>query len=161
MRGRLTKTAASCCIARLLVLAAEGPALPIITYVDSPGGNTSEALGIISTMDGIRCPIVTFCSGAVSGPALAIATHGLRGFRVAAPTARFSFKEFDPQNPMQKTTGYGSLLSLLAQSIAADSRRSLAEVLQWFKSGVHFNSQEALRNGLIDLVSTKPMLPKP
>jgi ATP-dependent protease ClpP protease subunit len=111
-------------------------------------------------MDGIRCPIVTFCSGSVSGPALAIAAHGLRGFRVAAPGVRFSFKEFDLQGPARKIAGYESLLALLAQTVASDTRRPLDEVQEWFRSGLQLTPQEALRLGLIDLISAQPILPK-
>src|SRR5215467_3539417 len=95
LRGRITKQIANCCIARLLVLATENRQQPIITYIDSPGGSTSEVLGVISTINGIRCPVVTFCNGQAVGPAVLIAAHGLKGFRVGIPTARFSFKGFE------------------------------------------------------------------
>src|SRR6516164_2719248 len=81
LRGRITNQLASCCIARLLVLATEHRQKPIVTYIDSPGGSISESLNVISTMNGIQTPVVTFCRGAVGGSAAVIAAHGLKGFR--------------------------------------------------------------------------------
>jgi ATP-dependent Clp protease, protease subunit len=159
LRGRFTKQVASCCMARMLVLAAESRQRAIVAYIDSPGGVAAEALGVISTMDGIRSPVATFCCGAVSGPAIVIAAHGLRGFRVAVPTCRFSFKGFDSAAPGPKTPGAEAFFPLLAETLAQDTRKQKAEVLEWLRTGAEFNAQEALRAGLIDLVSTQPVLP--
>ena len=85
LRGQLTRVVASCCIARLVVLAAEDQRDPIFVHIDSPGGSIAEAMGILSTMNGIRCPVITFCRREAMGPAAIIAAHGLRGYRAAAP----------------------------------------------------------------------------
>jgi ATP-dependent Clp endopeptidase proteolytic subunit ClpP len=159
LRGRVTKQSASCCIARLLVLAAEDPKNPIVAYIDSAGGSAGESLSILSTMNGIRCPIVTFCRGTTGGPAVVIAAHGLRGFRVAAPNTRFSFKDFDFVGRAGKMTGKESFLPLLAEILSEDSHRPKEEFLELLAKGAEFNVQEAIRLGLIDQVSSKPILP--
>src|SRR5579859_2269745 len=92
LRGHITNQLASCCIARLLVLATEDTHKPIVTYIESSGGSTAEALNVISTMNGIHSPVATFCRGAIGGAAIAIAAHGLKGFRTADPAAHFSLK---------------------------------------------------------------------
>ena len=115
LRGRLTKPIAACCIARLLVLATEDHRQPIIAYIDSGGGLASETLGIISTMNGIRCPVITFCNGQAAGPALVIAAHGLKGFRVAVQGARFSFKLLAETSRGRKAGDIESTLRLLAE----------------------------------------------
>jgi len=160
LRGRITKPIASCCIARLLILATEDPQHPIITYIDSPGGSLSEALGVISTINGVRCPVVTFCNGQAIGPAAVIAAHGLKGFRVAVPGARFSFKGINLAARGQDSIEFDSSLALLAEILAGDTRRPKEHVLKWFKEGAQFTSQEALANGLIDIVSSRPLVPK-
>lgn len=160
LRGRITRQTASCCIARLLVLAAEDQRRPIVAYIDSPGGSARDLLSIVSTMNGIRCPIVTFCRGAVGGPATVIEAHGLRGFRVASPNARFSLKEFDFVADGGRMAGKEALLPLLAEILAKDARKQKAEVMEWLAKGAEFGSQEALRMGLIDQISTKPILPE-
>src|SRR5262249_16503785 len=120
----------------------------------------SEALGVISTINGVRCPVVTFCNGQAIGPAAIIAAHGLKGYRVATPTARFSFKGINSPVKGQFGTEFDSSLALLAEILARDTRKSNDQVFQWFKEGAQFASQEALANGLIDVVSSRPLLPK-
>ena len=160
LRGRLTKDAGACYIARFLVLAAEDPKRPIIAYVSSSGGIAAEALAVISTMNGIRCPIATFCSGAVTGPAIAIAVHGKKGFRTATPTAQFSFGGFELQGVSQDAAGNDSLLAVFAENMARDTGNPPAKVVEWVRKGAEFNAEEALKHGLIDTIAPGPNLPE-
>jgi len=159
LRGRINRQIASCCIARLLVLAIEDRQRPIITYIDSMGGSASEVLGVISTINGIRCPVVTFCHGQAVGPAAIIAAHGVKGFRVGIPSARFSFKGFEAVKSRDNGE-LDSLLPLLADILAADTRKSKDLVLKWFKDGAQFTASEALANGLIDAIAPQPLCPQ-
>jgi ATP-dependent protease ClpP protease subunit len=129
----------------LLVLATEDRQRPIVTYIESPGGSVQESLNVISTMNGIHSPVVTFCRGLIGGGAAVICAHGLKGFRAADPGARFSFHE--------------SYLRLLVQVLAADTGHPESEVLQWFTEGVEFSAQQAMENGLIDAIARTPLLP--
>ncbi len=157
VRGPVTKLVATSCIARLLVLAAEDPRAPILAYIDSPGGLASEALRILSSLDGIECPVATFCRGPQGGAAVALAAHGLRGFRVCSPNARFAFR-FDPENSRHRSTD--SYLQSLTEMLVRDSGRPLEIVSQWFSNQTVFTAQEAITNGLIDSISAKPVLPE-
>lgn len=160
MRGKLTKQLASCCMARLLVLATEDRHKPIITYIDSPGGSIAESLGIISTMNGIHSPVATFCRGLIGGVAAVIAAHGKKGFRTADPGAHFSLKlhsEYANNAPIEVHESY---LKLMAQILAEDTAQPEAQVLFWITQGAEFNPQEAIRNGLIDSIGREPVLPK-
>lgn len=161
LRGRLNKEAATCCIARFLVLVAENSKLPVITYVASSGGQPGEALTVISTMNGIGTPITTFCPGNVTGPAIAIAAHGLKGFRAAAPAAHFSFGEFEFNGATRDADGNDSLLAIFAEGLARDTGKSTAQIIEWVRTGAEFNAEEAIENGLIDVISTTPTVPKP
>src|SRR5436190_8565587 len=155
LRGRISKPIASCCIARLLVLATEDPQLPIVTYIDSPAGSVSEALTVISTMNGIHCPVVTFCYGQAIGPAAVIAAHGMKGFRIGAPNSRFSFKGITAPAKGQDLIEFESALVILGDILAGDVKRSKQQVLKWFKEGAQFTAQEAIANGLIDSISNQ------
>jgi ATP-dependent Clp protease, protease subunit len=161
LRGRLTRQIAACCIARLLVLATEQPGQPIIIYIDSPGGPIKESLPILSTMDGIRCPIATFCRGETSGTAAVIAARGTWGFRIANPGSRFSFRPPGATRPTHDLVTDEKLFPALAELLAQNVRKPEAEVLAWLKYGVEFTATQALANGLIDKVSPKPLLPPP
>jgi len=159
LRGEITNQLASCCIARLLVLATEDRQKPIITYIDSPGGEVAEALSVISTMNGIRSPVVTFCRGSIGGAAAVIAAHGLKGFRAADPGTHFSLGLRDVPAGNHSAELHESYLKLLAQILATDTARSEADVHLWLTRGVQFNAQEAMHNGLIDAIAREPLVP--
>ena len=128
-------------------------------YIDSPGGSAVEAMGILSTMNGVRCPVLTFCRGQAGGPAAVIAAHGLPGYRVAVAGARFSLK----------LSGFGTagdpelelLLPLLTEGLSKDARHTPEEVVDWFRNGTDFSAQEALRRGIIDKIAEAPVVPRP
>ncbi len=120
----------------------------------------AEALGIISTMNGIRSPVVTFCRGSIGAEAAVIAAHGLKGFRTADPGAHFSLKMQSGYSGNGTLEAYESYLKLLAQIFANDVARSETEVLQWLTDGAEFSPQEAMRHGLIDAIARQPLLPK-
>ena len=146
-------------MARLLVLATEQPGRPIVIYIDSPGGPVKEALPILSTMNGIKCPIATFCRGEVIGTAAVIAARGVPGFRVATPGARFSFRRSAATRSGHDLISDEKLFPTLAEILARDVHKPVAEVLAWLKDGVEFSGAQALANGLIDKMSPKPLLP--
>ncbi|HWV99708.1 MAG TPA: ATP-dependent Clp protease proteolytic subunit [Candidatus Acidoferrum sp.] len=159
LRGRITRQVAACCIARLLVLATEQPGRPIIIYIDSPGGPVSESLPILSTMNGIKCPIATFCRGETNGTAAVIAARGTSGFRVANPGARLSFRRTAATRPGQDLVSDEKLFPALAEILAQNVRKPEAEVLAWLINGAEFSAAQAVANGLIDKVSPIPSLP--
>ncbi len=159
LRGRITRYMASCCIARLLVLAAENRRQPIVIHIDSPGGLANETFQIISTIEGIKSPVGTFCHGEVGGTAVMIAAHGIRGFRVAMADTVFSFKHFDRDTRQQGLVKPDHFEKLLAENLSRDVQKSEAEVIEWFRQGSEFSAQEAVQAGLIDLISTVPSPP--
>lgn len=157
IRGAITKMVSSSCIARLLVMAAEDQQSPMVAYINSPGGLASEALRIISTIDGIRSSVATFCRGRVGGAAAVIAAHGLKGYRVACPASVFTFK-FDAE--LRKHESLDSYLKLLVEIVASDTQQSPEKVSDWFKNGVEFSAEAAQANGLVDQISTEPVVPE-
>lgn len=160
LRGRITRTIASCSIARLLVLATEEPLQPIVMAIDSPGGSVGEALGVVSTINGIRSPVATFCRGQVVGPAIAVAAHGVKGYRVAVAGAKFRFA-FPEEEAKGQGGGRGdSVLPLLIETLVRDTGRNEKEILSWVENGAEFSAEEAVARGLIDKVAAAPLLPK-
>ena len=152
LRGRITQQNALACIARLVVLATEGPEVPILMYVDSPGGSIRDSLAIISTMNGIKCPIATFCYGTAGGTAAMIFAHGTPGFRAAKVTSAFSFKGWDGVREQD-------FHQSLAEVVAKDAHQQSAAVLEWLREGAEFNAQQALSNGLLDFLADEPVVP--
>ena len=128
-------------------------------YIDSPGGPIKESLPIISTMNGIKCPIATFCRGDAGGSAAVIAAHGAAGFRVAAPSARFSFRRPGTSRAEHDLVSDERLLLTLAEILAKDVRKMEKEVLSWLTTGADLTADQALTHHLIDRVSAKPLMP--
>ncbi len=157
LRGRITRQLGDCCIARLLVFGTEDRSRPILLHVDSTGGQIPVALNIISTMNGIRTPIATLFGPRVEGTAVVIASHGLRGFRVAPPGGQISFKTLSEEAAESDETG--SMLSLLVDVLAKDTNQSATRVMGWLRGGAEFNVRQALEAGLIDVISSGPLLP--
>ncbi|HZR18172.1 MAG TPA: ATP-dependent Clp protease proteolytic subunit [Verrucomicrobiae bacterium] len=160
LRGLITNQLASCCIARLLVLATEETHKPIITYIESSGGSVPEALNVISTMNGIRSPVATFCRGTIGGVSAVIAAHGLKGFRTADPAAHFSLALTSELTKNGREATHESYLKLLVQILASDTAQPESEVHRWLTEGAEFNAQQALHHGLVDSVAREPVLPK-
>ena len=54
-------TTASLVIAQLLFLESEDPEKEIFLYINSPGGSITDGMGIVDTMNYIKCPVSTIC----------------------------------------------------------------------------------------------------
>ncbi|HYG34585.1 MAG TPA: ATP-dependent Clp protease proteolytic subunit [Clostridia bacterium] len=160
VRGKISRSIASCSIARLLVLATDDHRQPIVIHIDSPGGLASDSLGVISTINGIRSPVATFCRGEVGGTAAAIAAHGVKGCRVAAPGARFSLK-LPEVSEGSRHANQESHFRLLVETLSKDTGKPENVVAEWLASDAVFGPEEAVARGLVDLVSTEPVMPNP
>ena len=151
LRGRITKQVASCCVARLLILASEDPRQPVVMQIDTPGGSVSESLMLISTIKGLKCPVRIVCQGQVGGTAIAIAAQGSPGWRTALPLTRFSF-----QGLLHERTLTPGTRQLLAEILAQSTKRSVSETLAWMAGGAEFGTEQAIANGLIDTIAFIP-----
>jgi ATP-dependent protease ClpP protease subunit len=157
LRGRITRQLCGCCIARLLVFATEDRTRPILLQIDSTGGDISNALNIVSTMNGIHTSIATIFGLVVEGAAVVIGSHGLHGFRVAPPGVRLSFKSLAQE--IAADVQVARMAPLLAEVLANDTNKSEIQVMDWLRDGVEFNARQALEAGLIDAISSVPILP--
>jgi len=160
LRGRITRQLAACCIARLIVLGTERSEQPIIIYIDSPGGSIADAIPILSTMNGIKSPIATLCTGEANGPAAAILAAGSAGCRAAISGASFTFKPARAIKTGRSMASDEKFIYMLAEIMAKDIGKPEAEVIGWLQAGAQFDTQQAISKGLIDSISAKPVLPK-
>ncbi len=76
-------------IAQLLFLESEDPDKDINLYINSPGGSITDGMGIIDTMNYIKCPVSTICIGMAASMGAALLCAGE--------------KEKDLQHQMQKS----------------------------------------------------------
>lgn len=80
-------TTASLVIAQLLFLESEDPDKEICLYINSPGGSITDGMGIVDTMNYIKCPVSTICVGLAASFGAVLLANGEKGKRYATPNA--------------------------------------------------------------------------
>ena len=80
-------TTASLVIAQLLFLESEDPDKDINLYINSPGGSITDGMGIVDTMNYIKCPVSTICVGLAASFGAVLLANGEKGKRFATPNA--------------------------------------------------------------------------
>ena len=80
-------TTASLVIAQLLFLESEDPDKEINLYINSPGGSITDGMGIVDTMNYVKCPVSTICVGLAASFGAVLLANGEKGKRFATPNA--------------------------------------------------------------------------
>lgn len=75
-------------VAQLLFLESEDPDKDVYLYINSPGGVVTAGLAIYDTMQYIKCPVSTICTGQAASMAALLLAGGDKGKRIALPNAR-------------------------------------------------------------------------
>ena len=88
LTGPVEDGMASLVVAQLLFLEAENPKKEISLYINSPGGVVTSGLSIYDTMQFIRCPVTTLCTGQAASMGSLLLTAGEKDMRFALPNAR-------------------------------------------------------------------------
>lgn len=79
---------ASVVVAQLLFLEADNPKKEISMYINSPGGVVTSGLAMYDTMQFIRPPVSTLCTGQAASMGSLLLTAGHKDMRFALPNAR-------------------------------------------------------------------------
>ena len=86
--GPIGDEVANLVIAQLLFLANDDPKADISLYINSPGGSVTAGLGVIDTMNFVRCDISTYIIGQAASMGSLIACSGTKGKRYTLPFAK-------------------------------------------------------------------------
>jgi ATP-dependent Clp protease, protease subunit len=78
---------ASLIVAQLLFLESENPKKEISLYINSPGGVVTAGLAIYDTMQFIRPPVATLCTGQAASMGSLLLAAGEKGMRASLPNA--------------------------------------------------------------------------
>ena len=148
-------------VAQLLFLESENPKKEISVYINSPGGVVTSGLAMYDTMQFIRPPVATLCTGQAASMGSLLLTAGAKGMRAALPNARVMLHQ--PSGGFQ---GQASDIERHAQDIIKIKRR-LNEIyvkhtgqdydtIERTLDRDHFmTAEEAKDFGLIDSVVTE------
>ena len=161
-------TSASLVIAQLLFLESEDPDKEIFLYINSPGGSITDGMGIVDTMNYIKCPVTTICVELAASFGAVLLANGEKGKRFATPNSEILIHQ-----PLIGGQGGGISGQATEIKIHADhmirTREKLNKLLSE-KTGQpieqiekdterdhYMSAQEALEYGLIDGIMDKRM----
>lgn len=159
-------TSASLVIAQLLFLESEDPDKEISLYINSPGGSITDGMGIVDTMNYIKCPVSTICVGLAASFGAVLLANGEKGKRFATPNSEILIHQ-----PLIGGQGGGISGQATEIKIHADhmirTREKLNKLLSE-KTGQsietierdterdhYMTAEEALKYGLIDGIMDK------
>jgi ATP-dependent Clp protease, protease subunit len=153
--------------AQLLHLEAVDDEKEINLYINSPGGSMNAMFAIYDTMQYIKAPVATFCSGLAASAAAVILAGGSPGRRNALPNARILIHQ-----PHGGAQGQSVDIEIQAREMAF-LRRRMHEILA-FHTGQPVDKierdtdrdyilggEEAVAYGLVDHVVASRKLPLP
>jgi ATP-dependent Clp protease protease subunit len=116
--GPIEDGMASLVVAQLLFLEAENPKKEVSIYINSPGGVVTSGLAIYDTMQFIRPPVSTLCTGQAASMGSLLLAAGAKDLRFALPNARIMVHQ--PSGGFQ---GQATDIMLHAQEILNLKRR--------------------------------------
>jgi ATP-dependent Clp protease protease subunit len=99
-------------IAQLLFLESEDPSRDIYLYVNSPGGYITSGLAIYDTMQYIKSPIITMCTGQAASMGAVLLAGGEAGKRFALPHSRILIHQ-----PLGGVQGQATDINIQAKEI--------------------------------------------
>ena len=160
----VNQTSASLIIAQLLFLESEDPDKEISLYINSPGGSVTDGLGIIDTMNYIKCPVTTICIGMAASMGALLLTSGTKGKRFATPNAEILIHQ--PLIGGQGISGQTTEIQIHAEQmiktrerinriISETTGKSIEQVAKDTERDNYMTAQEALEYGLIDGIMDK------
>lgn len=152
----INESTANTIMAQLLYLNSMDNKKPIQMYINSPGGSVVAGLQIYDTMQMIKAPVQTICTGMAASMAAVILAGGRKGMRGALPNSSIMIHQ-----PMGGAVGQASDIAIANERIQFYKSRLysiLAEhtgqtVKQIVKDGDRdcwFTATEAKKYGIID-----------
>ena len=157
-------TTASLVIAQLLFLESEDPDKEISLYINSPGGSITDGMGIIDTMNYIKCPVTTICIGMAASMGAVLLSAGEKGKRFATPNAEILIHQ--PLIAGGGISGQTTEIQIHAEHMVKTREKmnkflsertgqSLETITKDTERDNYMTAEEALKYGLIDGILDK------
>ena len=157
-------TTASLVIAQLLFLESEDPEKEIFLYINSPGGSITDGMGIVDTMNYIKCPVSTICVGMAASMGAVLLASGEKGKRYATPNAEILIHQ--PLIAGGGLSGQTTEIKIHADHMVKTREKlnkllsdrtgqSLETIQKDTERDNYMKAEEALKYGLIDGIMEK------
>ena len=161
-------TSASLVIAQLLFLESEDPDKEIFLYINSPGGSITDGMGIVDTMNYIKCPVTTICVGLAASFGAVLLANGEKGKRFATPNSEILIHQPLIGGQGGGISGQATEIKIHADhmirtreklnKLLSDRTGQSIETIERDTERDHYmTAEEALKYGLIDGIMDKRM----
>ena len=161
-------TSASLIIAQLLFLESEDPDKEISLYINSPGGSITDGMGIVDTMNYIKCPVSTICVGLAASFGAVLLANGEKGRRFATPNSEILIHQPLIGGQGGGISGQATEIKIQADhmirtreklnKLLSDRTGQSIETIERDTERDHYmTAEEALKYGLIDGIMDKRM----
>ena len=159
-------TSASLIIAQLLFLESEDPDKEISLYINSPGGSITDGMGIVDTMNYIKCPVSTICVGLAASFGAVLLANGEKGRRFATPNSEILIHQPLIGGQGGGISGQATEIKIHADhmirtreklnKLLSDKTGQSIETIERDTERDHYmTAEEALKYGLIDGIMDK------
>ena len=157
-------TTSSLIIAQLLFLESEDHDKEINLYINSQGGSITYGMGIVDTMNYIKCPVSTICVGMAASMGAVLLASGEKGKRFAMPNAEILIHQ--PLIAGGGLSGQTTEIKIhadhmvktrqkLNQLLSNRTGQSLETIEKDTERDNYMTAEEALKYGLIDGILNK------
>ena len=143
-------------VAQLLHLESADPEKEISLYINSPGGSVTAGLGILDTMNFIKCDVSTICIGECASMAAVLLSAGTPGKRICLPNSMVLIHQ-----PSGGAQGQQTEIAIVAdfmlktrqrlnKILADNTGQSLETIQQDTERDNYMTAEEAKAYGLVD-----------
>jgi len=158
--GPVNDSVANVIVAQLLFLESENPDKEISLYINSPGGSVSAGMAIYDTMQFIKPPVSTLCTGLAASMGAFLLAAGEKGKRFSLPNSRIMIHQ-----PSGGAQGQATDIEIQAREIlylrerlngilAEKTGKSIEEIARDTERDNFMSADAAAEYGLIDKVLT-------
>ena len=153
--------------AQLLFLEAENPSKEIAMYINSPGGYVSSGLAIYDTMQYVRAPVSTICTGIAMSMGAVLLAAGAPGRRFALPHSRIMIHQgsggFRGNTPdvFIQVKEMEQLVRTTQEILAAHTGQPMEKVVKDTDRDLFLSPEQAVEYGIIDEVYKLPAIVPP
>ena len=154
-------------IAQLLFLDAEDPEKEIFLYINSPGGVITSGLAIYDTMQYVRAPVSTICTGIAMSMGAVLLAAGAPGRRFALPHSRIMIHQgsggFRGNTPdvFIQVKEMEQLVRTTQEILAAHTGQPMEKVVKDTDRDLFLSPEQAVEYGIIDEVYKLPAVVPP
>ncbi len=148
-------------VAQLLHLESADPEKDISLYINSPGGSVTAGLGILDTMNFIKCDVSTICIGTCASMAAVLLSSGAKGKRFCLPNSMVLIHQ-----PLGGAQGQQTEIAIVAdfmlktrkqlnRILSENTGQTMEKIQLDTERDNYMTAEEAKAYGLVDEIITK------